>query len=145
MATSATVSRRRGFTVIELSIVNAIVAVLFALLLPARQQAREATRQSPCNNLKQLSLVFHKYYNSLNDLPFGGRIAADILLGKATGNHSCNWRACVLPDIVQASLAIKTSAINPKYASSSNATRIALPQYRPGAPWRSRPECIDQS
>lgn len=131
MATSASVSRRRGFTVIELSVVNAIVAILFALLLPALQPAREATRQSPCYSLKQLSLVFHKYHNSLNDLPFGSRVAADILLDKATGNHSCGWRLCILRDIVPASLNIQTSAINPKYATSSNAaTRSALPQRR---------------
>jgi prepilin-type processing-associated H-X9-DG protein len=57
---------------VELLVVIAIVGVLVALLLPAVQAAREASRRSSCiNNLKQLGVALQNFHSAQRRFPPG--------------------------------------------------------------------------
>jgi len=62
--------RGAGFTLVELLVVISVIAVLVALLLPAVQAAREASRNMQCvNNVRQLSLAMLSYEATYQGLP----------------------------------------------------------------------------
>ena len=56
---------RTGFTLTELLVVIASIAILAAILFPVFARARERARQSSCiNNLKQIGVAFELYTDS---------------------------------------------------------------------------------
>lgn len=68
--------RSAGFTLVELLLVIAIVAVVVALLIPAVQGVRSAAQRASCaNNLRQLGLAAHMYHNDNKQFPPGANIS----------------------------------------------------------------------
>jgi prepilin-type N-terminal cleavage/methylation domain-containing protein len=96
-------ARKGGFTLVELLVVIAIIGVLVALLLPAVQAAREASRRSQCsNNLRQIGLALHNYhdvylYFPINYRPKGTTFASDY--------STWSWMQGILPYVEQVNLA----------------------------------------
>jgi prepilin-type N-terminal cleavage/methylation domain-containing protein len=90
----------RGFTLVELLVVIAIIGILIALVIPAVQAAREASRRSQClNNLKQIGLALQNYESSFGQFPPAG-----IYPVGATASDSYSVHARLLPYLEQSGL-----------------------------------------
>ena len=86
-------ARLQGFTLAEMLVVIAIIAILAALLLPAVQRAREAGRRSICfSNLKQIGLALLLYENAQTSFPAGTEFG-----GRPTAPTLWSWQARLLP------------------------------------------------
>ena len=105
-------SRVRGFTLVELLVVIAIIGVLVALLLPAVQAAREASRRTSCtNNIRQFGLAAHNFADSQGRFPEGVQIAnppanstQNMLSVYRTPGFGPNWAVLMLPYYEQKAL-----------------------------------------
>ncbi|TWT57178.1 putative major pilin subunit [Thalassoglobus neptunius] len=118
--------KRAGFTLIELLVVIAIIAILIALLLPAVQQAREAARRTQCrNNLKQIGLALHNYYDVAGVLP--AALFGDVDDDAGLDDDGFAWSVYILPYIDQ----------GPLY-------QLINPQGQPGIIRKDHPTRIEQ-
>lgn len=123
-------SSRNAFTLVELLVAVSIIGVLAGLILPAIQQAREASRRMHCaNNLRQLGLATLLFHDTYGVFP-PGRIApkpgddADV----SCGGEEPTWPVHILPFIEQFSLRSEWEPFDPWYHQSDKArtTPISL-------------------
>ena len=69
--------KRCAFTLLELLIVIAIIAILAAILFPVFARARENARRSSCqSNLKQIGLAFAQYVSDSDGMIIGKTLAS---------------------------------------------------------------------
>ncbi len=87
-----------AFTLVELLVVLAIIAILLGLLLPAVQAVRESARRMQCqNNLRQIGIALHNYHAAFRKFPPGGiEVRPEWPRGKQLA-----WSAFVLPFLEQ--------------------------------------------
>src|SRR5262249_38349871 len=105
-----------AFTLVELLVVIAIIGVLVALLLPAVQSAREASRRSSCaHQLRPLGLGAMNYESTYKTLPPGSTGGGYVTFNSFTApwadpQRSCcpwghfSWAVIILPYMEQQGL-----------------------------------------
>ena len=90
--------KRRRFSFLKLFTVIGIIAVLVAFLLPATRRGRPAANRTQCkNNLKQIALALHNYFDSYEALPPAYTVDAN-------GKPLHSWRTLILPYLEQQEL-----------------------------------------
>jgi len=88
---------------VELLVVIAVIVTLMGLLMPAIQQAREASRRSRCqNHLKQIGLALHNYHEQFRIFPPESIWAAPTAHSWSPRNFT--WIELILPMLDQANL-----------------------------------------
>jgi prepilin-type N-terminal cleavage/methylation domain-containing protein/prepilin-type processing-associated H-X9-DG protein len=116
-------SLRRGFTLVELLVVIAIIGVLVALLLPAVQSAREASRRMQCsNNLKQIALAAHSFHDVEGRLPYNTQFQGGWDWNYQQNQRSWSCLARLLPYLEQANLKEQMQILNTTNTETSGKT-----------------------
>ncbi len=127
-------SPRRAFTIVELLITVAVLALLLAILSPALQVVREAARRTSCaNNLRQIALGMATYDDSQRQLP-GWRNLLDSyskVRSETDSKTACvSWTVPILPQLESKSvLDWYTTFKAGADAAAGNPSTIKIPTY----------------
>lgn len=99
--------RRRGFSLVEMLVVIAILSMLLALLVPAVQSARESARRIQCgSHLRQLGIAVHARHDARKLLPTtvsSGAVGAWQMFDPRAGT-SHSWIVQILPFLEEQAL-----------------------------------------
>jgi prepilin-type N-terminal cleavage/methylation domain-containing protein/prepilin-type processing-associated H-X9-DG protein len=100
----------RGFTMVELLVVMAVIGILISLLMPAVSTVRESARRTACaNNIRQLGMALNNYHQSHKVFPPAMFVYRDRENNKqddptTSTKHQQNWLVCLLPLIEQTTI-----------------------------------------
>lgn len=128
--------KRRGFTIVELLVSITVIGILMALLLPAVQMAREASRRAVClNNLRQMGIAFHSYHDTYSQFPPTYVAVRKNVLphflgipGDVDDPNIHTYSEFLLPNLDQGPLFQKMDFTQP-YFSPIDMTPMGLPKY----------------
>ena len=128
--------RRHGaFTLVEVLVVLAIIALMLGLLLPAVQKVREAAARTKClNNLKQIALAAHAYHDARGKIPPGGHSTPPAFFANPDPKYreaEWSWLFHILPFIEQDALhrepdvsVIRTTPVKTYYCPSRRSVAL---------------------
>lgn len=99
--------RREAFTLVELLVVVAIIAILAAILLPSLSQARSAARKAQCaSNLRQIGIACVAYAGDHDDFLVSQKLASGAVWRQMlipytqAPKNATAWLIC--PDVIKA-------------------------------------------
>src|SRR5579864_1258483 len=103
-----------GFTLVEMLVVMAIIAILMALLLPSISQAKARANQTSClNNMRQLTLAATLYAGDHDDEFPARRTPTNAWPHKLKPYYS-NWKIIACPSDHFGVVGLFADDINPK-------------------------------
>lgn len=129
-------ARRKAFSLIELLVVLAIIALLIGLLLPAVQKVRNAAARLSCaNHLKQIGLGFHHHHDAVGAFPQGGDNLPGDSNARTDRRADWSWAYHLLPYVEQDNVH--------NHASASLIDKTPIPLYY--CPARRSPELVNNA